>query len=334
MRHRLLGHSGLRVSQLCLGTMTFGETKAWGADEAAASDILARFVEAGGSFLDTAPNYSGGASEEIVGRFAKGRRDELVIGTKFTASAKAHPLAGGNSRKSLRQAVEGSLRRLDTDHIDLLWLHFWDGTTPLEEILAALDDLVRAGKVLYLGFSDTPAWVVSRAATLAQLRAQAPVSAVQLEYNLAARSPERELLPMAASLDLGVLAWGPLAAGALAAGPQPQRRKAGSLPAALAQTTAAVSEIAASLGVAPATLALGWLLAKGVIPITGARSADQIDAALASVDLQLSGETLAALDALAPVEKGFPHDLIGSSYLRKMALGAPDLLDTPKTWRA
>jgi aryl-alcohol dehydrogenase-like predicted oxidoreductase len=334
MRHRLLGPTGLRVSQLCLGTMTFGEQKAWGADEAAAGEVLARFIGAGGTFLDTAPNYSGGAAEEIVGRFAAGRRDELVIATKFTASARAHPLAGGNSRKSLRQAVEGSLRRLKTDHIDLLWLHYWDGTTHLDEILAALDDLVHAGKVLYLGISDAPAWLVSRAATLAQLRNQAPIAAVQLEYNLAARTSERELLPMAASLGLGVLAWGPLAAGALAAGPDPQRRKAASLPPVLVESAAALSEIAGSLGLSPATVAVAWLLGKGVIPIVGARSPDQLSAALASSDVQLSSETVAALDALVAVEKGFPHDLIGSSYLRKMALGAPQDIEMPANWRA
>jgi aryl-alcohol dehydrogenase-like predicted oxidoreductase len=326
LRYRLLGPSGLRVSEVCLGTMTFGESRAWGADEATAHAILDRFAEAGGTLIDTAPNYAGGAAEEIVGRYVAGRRDRFVIGTKFTASADPHVSITGNGRKAMRASVEASLRRLGTDHIDLLWLHFWDGTAPLDEILRGLDDLVTQGKVLHIGLSDTPAWLASRAATLAQLRASAPVAAVQIEYSVAARSAERELLPMAEALDLGVLCWGPLAAGALAGGDDPRRRSRAQLPGQLAEVAEGLAAIARDAGVSPLALALYWVLRHprwhGLIPILGARRPDHLAAALDAMaeDIDLSHHA-ARLEALAPVELGFPHDLIASPYLRKMALG-------------
>jgi aryl-alcohol dehydrogenase-like predicted oxidoreductase len=338
MRHKLLGPSGLRVSELCLGTLTFGEKKDWGADAEAADAILAAFGDAGGTFIDTAPNYSGGAAEEIVGGFLKGHREDFVVATKFTASTSAHPLAGGNSRKSMVRAVEGSLRRLDTDHIDLLWLHYWDGTTPLEEILRALDDLVSAGKVLYTGISDTPAWLISRATTMAALRGWSPVVAVQLEYNLASRTAERELRPMATAMDLGVVCWGPLAAGALAGGTDPRRRKADAVPAHLARVASEVRRLSLDAGVTVPAMALGWLMQRqggaSTIPIVGARSAEQIEATLAAAATEIDRTILVALDAIAPPELGFPHELIGSSYLRKLALGDPAALIPPARTRS
>ena len=171
MQYKLLGKSGLRVSELCLGTMTFGDDWGWGAPKNESRKILDAFVDAGGNFIDTSNNYTNGTSEKFVGEFTKGDRDHFVIATKYTLSERrTDPNFGGNHRKNMRRSVEGSLTRLGTEYIDLLWLHMWDGMTPVEEVMRALDDLVRAGKVLYVGISDTPAWVVSQANMLADLR--------------------------------------------------------------------------------------------------------------------------------------------------------------------
>lgn len=334
MRHKLLGPSGLRVSELCLGTLTFGENRVWGTDAEAAGVILRAFADAGGTFLDTAPNYGDGVAEEIIGRFVAGRRDDFVIATKFTAASSRHPLAGGNSRKSMIRSVDASLRRLGTDHIDLLWLHYWDGTTPLDEIMRALDDLVRAGKLLYIGISDTPAWLIGRAALLAELRGWSRVITAQFEYNLAARTAERELLPMAEALDLGIVCWGPLAAGALAGGGDPKRRSAEAVPPAIARVAAAVQARAQDAGLPPAALALRWLMARGLIPLVGARTPEQIVATITAAEKDIEPALLTALDDLARPEMGFPHELIGSSYLRKLALGDPAVLLPPKRPRA
>ncbi|MDX3898935.1 MAG: aldo/keto reductase [Sphingobium sp.] len=319
MRHRLLGGSGLRVSELCLGTLTFGERKDWGADADTAFAILTRFSDAGGTFIDMAPNYGDGAGEEIVGAFVTGRRHDFVLATKFTAATQRHPLAGGNSRKAMIHSVEASLRRLGTDYIDLLWLHFWDGTTPIDEIARGLDDLVSSGKILYAGFSDTPAWLVSRAATIAELRGWARPVAIQLEYNILARTPERELLPMAEAMDLGRVCWGPLAAGALTGGEHTRLAK---IPPRLAEGAAACVEIATAAGSSPIALALGWLISRGCVPVVGARRPEQLDEALALETI--APDVLAKLDAIATPDLGFPHALIGSSYLRRFALGEPD----------
>jgi aryl-alcohol dehydrogenase-like predicted oxidoreductase len=330
MRHRLLGGSGLRVSELCLGSLTFGETKPWGADAETSAAILAAFAGAGGTFIDTAPNYAGGAAEEIVGRFVADQRDAFVLATKYTAAMNRHLLAGGNSRKALRHSVEASLRRLGTDHIDLLWLHFWDGTTPTEEIVRSIDDLISAGKILYWGISDTPAWLVSRATTLAQVANRAGPVAIQIEYNAVSRTPERELIPMAMALDLGVVCWGPLAAGALSGGREPRRTASLSPPSLAAESLA---EVAEQTGYSMISLALGWLLASGCVPLVGARTVGQLSEQIAAVE-QLSGAPLdealvARICNVAPPELGFPHALISSNYLRRFALGDPDQLVPP-----
>ncbi|WP_337180557.1 aldo/keto reductase [Sphingopyxis granuli] len=329
MQHRLLGGTGLRVSSLCLGTLTFGDERPWGADEATSAAMLGAFAEAGGTFIDTAPNYGEGRAEEIVGKFLKGRRDKTVVATKFTASLDPHPLAGGNGRKAMRASVEASLKRLGTDYIDLLWMHFWDGTTPLEEILRGLDDLMREGKILYAGLSDTPAWLVSRALTLAEWRGWDRIAAIQIEYNIAARTPERELLPMAAALDLGVVCWGPLAAGALAGGEPTRMAK---LPAPLAAAASALADVSRDTDYPAAALAIGWLIGRGHIPLIGARTGEQLAASLAMTDIP--AEILARIDAIMPPEPGFPHALIGSSYLRRFALGDPQLIAAPRRPRA
>ncbi len=217
MRYQLLGRSGLRVSELCLGTMTFGENWGWGSAKGESRKVYDAFRTAGGNFLATANIYTNGTSETQLGEFLQGHRGEVVLATKYTnaASGAADPNAGGNHRKNMMQAVEASLKRLKTDYNDLYWLHIWDKITQIEEVMRAFDDLVRQGKILYAGVSDMPAWVTARANTLAELRGWTSFIGLQIEYSLIERTPERELLPMAAALGLGVTAWSPLAGGVL-----------------------------------------------------------------------------------------------------------------------
>src|SRR3974390_2086324 len=216
MRYTLLGRSGLRVSELALGTMTFGTDWGWGASESESAKQFELFAEAGGTLIDTADKYTDGSAESILGDLLAADRDHFVVGTKYSLNMRDGDLnAGGNHRKSLVQALEASLRRLRPDYVDVLWLHAWDYLTPPEEVMRALDDQVRLGKVLYLGISDTPAWVVAQLQTLASERGWSAFAGVQIEYSLVQREVERELIPMARGLGLGVLAWGPLGAGVL-----------------------------------------------------------------------------------------------------------------------
>src|SRR6266852_6034100 len=204
MRYKLLGKSGLRVSELCLGTMTFGEDWGWGASKEESRKVYDAFLEAGGNFIDTANIYTGGTSEQFLGEFMAGNRGRIVLATKYTNAAPGNdPNAAGNHRKSMMQAVEASLKRLKTNYIDLYWVHIWDGITPVEEVMRGLDDMVRAGKVLYVGISDAPAWWVAQANTLAKLRGWTQFVGLQLEYSLIERTVERELIPMAKALNLG-----------------------------------------------------------------------------------------------------------------------------------
>jgi len=212
--YRLLGRSGLQVSPLALGTMTFGSDWGWGADRDETKKIFDAYVERGGNFIDSANAYTNGTAEQMVGEFAGSRRDQLVIATKYTmATRPGDPNSGGTSRKSMVRSVEGSLSRLQTDYIDLLYLHMWDGIAPVEEVLRGMDDLVRAGKVLYVGMSDIPAWQVSRMQAIAELRGWAPLIALEIPYNLIERTVERDLIPMAETMGLGVICWSPLGAG-------------------------------------------------------------------------------------------------------------------------
>ncbi len=216
--YALLGRSGLRVSPICLGTMTFGTEWGWGAPKDTAFALLDRYLEAGGNFVDTADAYTGGTSETFIGEYlsARGLRDRVVLATKFTFnSAPGDPNAGGNGRKNIYRALEASLRRLKTDYVDLYWLHAWDGLTPVEEVMQTLADLVRAGKIRYIGLSDTPAWYLARAQTLAELRGLPMIVALQLEYSLVERNIEREHIPAALELGMGVCPWSPLASGML-----------------------------------------------------------------------------------------------------------------------
>src|ERR1700730_6309397 len=216
MKYRLLGKSGLRVSEASLGTMTFGDEWGWGSPKAEAQKVYETYREAGGTFIDTANFYTNGTSERFLCEFMQGHRESVVLATKYSNAAPGNdPNAAGNHRKSMMQAVEASLKRLKTDYIDLYLLHIWDQITPIEEVMRAFDDLLRQGKILYAGVSDMPAWLVARGNTLAELRGWTPFVGLQIEYSLIERTPERDLLPMAANLGLGVTAWSPLAGGVL-----------------------------------------------------------------------------------------------------------------------
>ena len=216
MKYYLLGKSGLRVSEICLGTMTFGKEWGWGASKEESRKIFDAYVDAGGNFIDTANIYTNGTSEKYVGDFASYDRERFVIATKYTSNTRAgDPNAGGNHRKNMVQSLEASLRRLNTDYIDLYWVHAWDQTTPIEEMMRTLDDMIKSGKILYIGISDAPAWIVSQANTLANLKGWTEFASIQIEYSLIERTSERELLPMANALDIGITAWSPLGSGVL-----------------------------------------------------------------------------------------------------------------------
>ena len=329
MRYKLLGKSGLRVSELCLGTMTFGEDWGWGATKDESRKILDRFAEAGGNFVDTSNNYTNGTSEKYVGEFVAADRDHFVVATKYSLTErKDDPNAGGNHRKNMRRSVEGSLRRLQTDYIDVLWLHMWDGLTPVEEVMRALDDLVRAGTVLYLGMSDTPAWVVAQANTLAEWHGWSRLVALQAPYSLADRSVERDLLPMARAFEMAVTPWGLLEGGELtgkynAPSSEPKRSEsADERNKSLAET---VIEVAREVGRTPAQVAINWVRQqrqKGLIlPILGARTEAQMKDNLACLEFELTPEQLARLEAASPIQLGFPHSFLASDHVRGLIHG-------------
>lgn len=327
MRYRLLGRSGLRVSELCLGTMTFGNDWGWGADAAESARIFAAFAESGGNFVDTANNYTGGTSEQLVGELTEPDRDRWVIATKYTLTTDpADPNAGGNHRKSLVRSLEQSLRRLRTDHVDLLWLHMRDATTPIEESVRALDDQVRLGKVLYVGISDSPAWVAAQANTLADLRGWSPFVALQVPYSIASRDAERELLPMAAALGLAVTPWGVLGAGVLSGKPAEELRwpeeAAGERTSGIVD---ALREVAGEAGCTPAQAAIAWMCARPqppvVVPIVAATRAEQMASNIGALDVVLDPVHLERLDRAGAPELGFPRSFLESDGVRRLIYG-------------
>jgi aryl-alcohol dehydrogenase-like predicted oxidoreductase len=309
---RLLGRSGIRVSELCLGTMTFGTEWGFGAEESEARQIYAAYREAGGNFVDTANNYNQGTSETILGRLVADERDAIVLATKFTfpfPTAGANPNSSGSHRKSLRHSVEGSLRRLNTDYLDLLWVHAWDQCTPVEETMRALDDLVRAGKILAIGVSNTPAWVAAQAQAIAELRGWSAYCGMQIEYSLAERAADRELLPMARALGLAAMAWSPLGRGALGG-----RHEIAKLSPAQRGALDAATPVAKELGVTPAQVALAWVLRQGLMPVLGARRLDQIRDNLAAAEVRIDDAQFAALDEATRVERGYPYDWLDEGH--------------------
>jgi aryl-alcohol dehydrogenase-like predicted oxidoreductase len=335
--YRLLGRSGLRVSPLSLGTMTFGVDPAgWGSSEEDARRMIDLYMERGGNFIDTANFYAQGESEKMLGRLVQGRRERLVISTKYSLTMrKGDANATGNSRKNMVRAVEESLKRLGTDYIDLFYLHVWDFRTPIEEILRGLDDLTRQGKIVYAGISDTPAWQVARMQMAAELRGWTPFVAMQMLYNLVDRTAERDLIPMAQEVGIGVIPWSPLAGGVLSGkysradleapktslGGMTDRKGINAATGRLSERgldiAETVVEMAKELNVKPASVALAWTLLNQAVASTliGARTFAQFESNLEALDVKFSDEQIARLDAVSRPELGFPHDMLrGPSY--------------------
>ena len=348
-----LGRSGLRVSPLCLGTMTFGTEWGWGHDEATAAAILDRYLDAGGNFLDTADGYTNGRSEEILGGLVAERRarDKVVLATKFTFNAQpGNPNAGGNGRKNIYRALEGSLRRLRTDYVDLYWLHAWDTVTPVEEVVATLTDLVRGGKIRHFGFSDVPAWYAARAQTLAESQGKERVVAFQLEYSLVERSIEREHVDAARELGIAICPWSPLASGFLAGKyrrtkqgtvgegrlaltkdmPNPVFQKFTDRNWTILETLLAVAR---DVGRSPAEVALSWLTRRPGVTSTiiGATKLAQLESNLASLALTLPADATARLDTASAIDPGHPYMFFSGPIqqmvhggVRVRAWGTPD----------
>jgi aryl-alcohol dehydrogenase-like predicted oxidoreductase len=306
--------------------MNFGNGD-WGIDAETSRDILDSYAGAGGTFLDTAHVYGDGRSEEIVGDFIAADRDHFVVATKYAPTHGKDLMKAGNSRRWMMRAVEDSLRRLKTDHIDLFYLHIWDFTTPLEEVMRGLEDLVAMGKVIYVAASDMPAWQISRANMLADLRGWAPFIGIQVEYNLAARTPERDLIPMADELDLGVVAWAPLAGGKLMpprSGPREAIRKAQTSPKVEA-IARVVAEIAGETGLTPAQVAIAGLRGVDrtgrVLPILGASSVMQLTDNLGYLTATLDDAQITRLDEASAISLGFPHEFLGNNRIRAIVIG-------------
>jgi aryl-alcohol dehydrogenase-like predicted oxidoreductase len=321
-----LGRSGLRVSPFSLGAMTFGEELGWGTPVEESKQIIDRYIGLGGNFIDTANFYTKSHSEKILGDHIgrdKARRDRLVIATKFSGNLyPGDPNGGGSGRKAIVNAAENSLRRLQTDYIDLYWLHIWDQNTPIEETMAALDDLIRAGKVRYIGVSDTPAWKIAQANTIAHFRGWSAFVALQIEYSLLERTVEQELVPLALEFNLGITPWSPLKSGALSG--KYTRASAGTikgdrgpfLEGSLNEKTYAVvdqlEEIAKAHDTSVAAVSLAWLLAKPGVssPIIGARRLSQLEDNIKALDVKLRAEEIAKLDALTQPQIGFPQSML------------------------
>lgn len=338
--YRLLGRSGLRVSPLSLGTMTFGIEQGWGASETEARNIFELYAERGGNCIDTANFYANGNAERVLAKLVRGRRHRFVIASKYSLTMQpGDPNASGNHRKNMLRSVEDSLARLDTDYIDLLYLHVWDNRTPVEEILRAFDDLIRTGKVHYAGISDTPAWQASRMQAIAELRGLSPLIALQLPYSLAERTVERDLIPMAREMGMGVMPWSPLAGGVLSGKYQSKDLSQPDMPQAMAFDSrrdiniatgrlseralviaAAAKDVAEELGCTAAQVALAWtLLNPGVTStILGARTAAQLQDNLGALHVNIDAAQLARLDAASKVALGFPHEFLASPAMGPM----------------
>jgi aryl-alcohol dehydrogenase-like predicted oxidoreductase len=331
--YRLLGRSGLRVSPLCLGTMTFGVGPgSWGSSDEEAASLVDHYVDQGGNFIDTANFYGQlGQSEVLLGKMIKSRRNRLVISTKYSlTTAPGDPNASGNHRKNMVHSVDDSLRRMGTDYVDLYYLHMWDFRTPADEILRAFDDLVRAGKILYIGLSDTPAWQASRMQAIAELRGWSQFCALQISYSLTERTVERELIPMASAMGMGVCPWSPLGGGVLTgkyskadltpskSGDLSSRKAINAVTGRLSEQAlgiaATVGEIAKETGKTAAQVAVAWTLANPAVtaPVIGVRTPAQLVDNIGALDVELTREHLERLDKVSGVPKVFPMDILKS----------------------
>jgi aryl-alcohol dehydrogenase-like predicted oxidoreductase len=330
MKYKLLGRSGLKVSELCLGTMGFGTEGGWGADAATSFDIMDAYANAGGNFLDTANMYKLGTSEKIIGDYLSHHdRDYFVLATKYTLKDNiTNPNASGNNRKNMMRSVEQSLKRLKTDFLDILYLHIWDDITPIDEVLRAMDDLIRQGKINYAAISDTPAWVVAKGNTLAELMGWSQFVALQIEYSLLARTPERELIPMAKHFGITVTPWAPLAGGALTGKYlrgekgriKPESNRLNERAEAITKVVVAIAD---ELGVSPGNVALQWTRQQGFscIPIVGATKVDQFKDNLKTIDVTLNDDQLKRLDEASAIQLGFPGDFFKEEAVRTNSFG-------------
>jgi aryl-alcohol dehydrogenase-like predicted oxidoreductase len=334
MRYKLFGqNTGLRVSELVLGTGNFGMRFGHGAEPDEARRIFDAYANAGGNFIDTANGYQFGQSEEILGDLLAGRRDEFVLATKFTMRTDNNSgiLTTGNSRKAMVSSVEASLKRLKTDRIDLYWAHTSDGVTPVEEIVRGFDDLVRAGKILYAGLSDFPAWRVARAATIAELRGAAPIAGIQVEHSLVERSTEQELLPAGHALGLGIVAWSPLGGGMLTGKyRRGEKGRAQGFGGKVFQAENSVQrtaildtliDVAKDAGVTPSEIAIAWVAAKGSLPIIGPRTLAQLENNLGAVKVVLSAQQITRLDEVSAIPPTFPYTVIDDPWTRQLYTG-------------
>jgi aryl-alcohol dehydrogenase-like predicted oxidoreductase len=310
--------------------MTFGEEWGWGASKEESKKIFDAYAEAGGNFIDTANRYTEGTAEKFVGEFVAADRDHFVVATKYTLfTRRDDPNFSGNHRKNMVQALEASLKRLNTDYIDLYWLHAWDYTTPVEEVMRALDDMVRAGKILYIGISDTPAWVISQANTLADLRGWSRFVGLQMQYSLIERTIEREHMPLAQTTDIAVTAWGALGSGVLTGkynkdtGAAGRAALWGEIPERNLQIAQAVVDLAEELGVEPSQVALNWVRQQPgvVIPIIGAKRVSQLEDNLGCLNFTLTAEQLAHLNDISKIELGFPYDFLTSEQVQDLVFG-------------
>lgn len=330
MKYKLLGKSGLKVSELCLGTMGFGTEGGWGADKETSFKILESFASAGGNFIDTANIYKLGTSEKIIGEFLTSHdRDYFVLATKYSLmDNKTNPNASGNNRKNMMRSVEESLKRLQTDFIDILYLHIWDALTPIDEVLKGMDDLIQQGKVLYAAISDTPAWIVAKGNTMAELMGWNQFVALQVEYSLLQRTPERDLIPMAKHFGMTVTPWAPLAGGALT-GKYLQgdkgRLKEDSvrLNENSQRITKEVISIAEKLQVQPAHVALKWTMQQplSVIPIVGATKEKQLEENLKVTDVIITEEDMNRLDEVSAIDLGFPGKFFNEDAVKMNTFG-------------
>jgi aryl-alcohol dehydrogenase-like predicted oxidoreductase len=330
MNYKLLGRSGLKVSELCLGTMGFGTEAGWGADKQTSFAIMDAFTKAGGNFVDTANVYKLGTSEKIIGEYVHNHdRDYFVLATKYALKDNlTNPNASGNNRKNMMRSVEESLSRLKTDFIDVLYLHIWDDTTPMDEVLRGMDDLIRQGKINYAAISDTPAWQVAKGNTLAELMGWSQFIALQVEYSLIQRTSERELIPMAKHFGMTVTPWAPLGGGVLSGkylrGEQgrikPESRR---LDDSSIEITKAVVAIADELGVSASHVALQWVMSQGFssIPIVGATKVSQLEENLKTIDVSLTKEHLQKLDEVSKIDLGFPGEFFKEEGVKMNSFG-------------
>jgi aryl-alcohol dehydrogenase-like predicted oxidoreductase len=346
MHYRIFGRTGLKVSQLALGAANFGTGWGYGSDRETSKGVYEAYREAGGNFVDTADQYQFGQSEEMLADFVASDRDDIVLATKFALGATPGiGLQGtGNSRKAMVQCVEASLRRLKTDRIDLLWVHFPDEVTAIDEIARGLDDLVRCGKILYAGLSNFPAWRVATAVTLAELRGWAPIVGIQIEYSLVERTPERDLLPMARAFDLGVVGWSPLGGGLLTGkyrrGETGRKEGLGAVVHSESddrktRIVDAVLEVAAEIDAPAGQVAIAWASSQGIVPIIGPRTPEQIHDNLRATELTLSDRHLHLLTEASAITYGVPHEFSRErSNLDRLSGGKLDLIEGERLTRA